>query len=64
MLNEEVDILGKYVLFLTFFRVNNFSYYQWMPFFLLVQSACFKFPTVLWKYFASHSGKFLIFINI
>uniref|UniRef100_A0A0K0EG62 Innexin n=1 Tax=Strongyloides stercoralis TaxID=6248 RepID=A0A0K0EG62_STRER len=32
------------------------SYYQWMPFFLLFQAACFKMPTFIWKYFASQSG--------
>ncbi|CAJ0933015.1 unnamed protein product, partial [Mesorhabditis belari] len=32
------------------------SYYQWMPFFLLFNAACFKMPCFIWKYFASQSG--------
>uniref|UniRef100_A0A914E065 Innexin n=1 Tax=Acrobeloides nanus TaxID=290746 RepID=A0A914E065_9BILA len=37
-------------------REKRISYYQWMPFFLIFQAACFKFPTLIWKYFASQSG--------
>uniref|UniRef100_A0A0R3S431 Innexin n=1 Tax=Elaeophora elaphi TaxID=1147741 RepID=A0A0R3S431_9BILA len=35
---------------------RQLSYYKWVPFFLLLQAACFRIPSVFWNYLSFSSG--------
>ncbi|CAG9538774.1 unnamed protein product [Cercopithifilaria johnstoni] len=35
---------------------RQLSYYKWVPFFLLLQAACFRMPSIFWNYLSFSSG--------
>lgn len=43
---------------------RKLSYYKWVPFFLLLQAAFFRFPSILWNYLSLNSGRqYSFFLN-